>query len=147
MDIAPGTRASDAERAAVVAQLGTHLADGRLDLGEYDARVARVYGTTAREDLALVLSDLPPAPVPGKPEPRRGRFAALPLWQRIEFASWAGVSVLVLVIWAAVSLGVGEFTYFWPVWVIGPWGAVLGFRMVTGFEGRGCRSGFTRVFG
>jgi len=31
----------------------------------------------------------------------------------------------VLVIWAATSLATWEFLYFWPVWVIGPWGAVL----------------------
>ncbi|MEV0360148.1 DUF1707 domain-containing protein [Nocardia sp. NPDC050697] len=141
MDIATGTRASDAERDAVVTLLGRHLADGRLDLGEYDERVARVYATRARDDLAQVLADLPKVSEPVVP-PRGVR--RLPLWQRIEFASWAGVSLLVLVIWAAISLGVGEFTYFWPVWVIGPWGAVLAFRVVTGFEGRGCG---VRAFG
>ncbi|MCZ9328333.1 DUF1707 SHOCT-like domain-containing protein [Nocardia farcinica] len=138
MDISPATRASDAEREQVVRQLTGHLADGRIDLAEYDSRVARVYATTTRADLTLVLSDLPPlVEKPERPAPvARPR---LPIWQRIEFASWAGVSVLVLVIWAAVSLGVGEFTYPWPVWVIGPWGAVLGFRMLTGWEpGRGC---------
>ncbi|WP_280187111.1 MULTISPECIES: hypothetical protein [Nocardia] len=30
----------------------------------------------------------------------------------------------------------GAFTYFWPMWVIGPWGAVLAFRVLTGFEGK-----------
>lgn len=141
MDIATGTRASDAERDAVVSLLGKHLADGRLDLGEYDERVARVYATRDREGLAPVLADLPRLAdsAPAKPRPRGVR--GLPLWQQIEFASWAGVSLLVLVIWAAISLGVGEFTYFWPVWVIGPWGAVLAFRVLTGFEGRACRSG------
>ncbi|MFC3961169.1 DUF1707 SHOCT-like domain-containing protein [Nocardia jiangsuensis] len=143
MDIATGTRASDAERDAVVNLLGRHLADGRLDLGEYDERVARVYATRAREDLAPVLSDLPRLAdsAAAQPKPRGRGVRGLPLWQQIEFAGWAGVSLLVLVIWAAISLGVGEFTYFWPVWVIGPWGAVLAFRAVTGFEGRACRSG------
>ena len=32
---------------------------------------------------------------------------------------------IVLAIWAATSLATWEFLYFWPVWVIGPWGAVL----------------------
>ncbi|MEV0245943.1 DUF1707 domain-containing protein [Nocardia sp. NPDC050712] len=134
MDISPGTRASDAERDTVVRQLGRHLADGRLDLAEYDKRVAQVYATATREDLGSVLTDLPTLTekAAGFAKPVSGQ--RFPIWQRIEASSWAGVSLLVLVIWAAISIGVGEFTYFWPVWVIGPWGAVLAFRMVTGFE-------------
>ncbi|MFC9963703.1 DUF1707 SHOCT-like domain-containing protein [Nocardia ignorata] len=133
MDITPGTRASDAERNAIVAQLSTHLADGRLDLAEYDQRVAKVYATTTRDDLALVLSDLPALPdkqpaTPPKQAPR------IPVWQRIEAGSWLGVSIIVLVIWGLISLTAGELTYFWPMWVIGPWGAVLLFRVVTGWE-------------
>ncbi|MFD3591367.1 DUF1707 domain-containing protein [Nocardia sp. NPDC058640] len=135
MEITPGTRASDAERNAIVAQLGTHLADGRLDLGEYDLRVAKVYATTTRDQLDVVLADLPPltkpqtaAAVERKPGPR------FPVWQRIEAGSWLGVSVIVLVIWGLVSLTAGELTYFWPMWVIGPWGAVLLFRVLTGWE-------------
>jgi hypothetical protein len=31
----------------------------------------------------------------------------------------------VVTIWAATSLAAWEFHYFWPIWVIGPWGAVL----------------------
>ncbi|MGW5917796.1 DUF1707 SHOCT-like domain-containing protein [Nocardia fluminea] len=136
MDITPGTRASDAERNAIVAQLSTHLADGRLDLNEYDLRVAKVYATTTRDELAVVLSDLPAltkqqqtdAPVERKSGTR------FPVWQRIEAGSWLGVSVIVLVIWGLISLTAGELTYFWPMWVIGPWGAVLVFRVITGWE-------------
>ena len=135
MDIATGTRASDAERDTVVRQLARHLAEGRLDLTEYDQRVAAVYATTTRDDLRAVLADLP-APTVAAPAPDKRR---LPIWQRIEITTWAGVGLLVLVIWAAISLGVGAFTYFWPIWVIGPWGAGLAFRLVTGFESNlGC---------
>ncbi|MEV6275814.1 DUF1707 domain-containing protein [Nocardia sp. NPDC051832] len=138
MDITSGTRASDAERDSVVRLLGRHLADGRLDLAEYDKRVAQVYATATREDLSSVLSDLPKLSkeTPAGFAKTGGR---VPIWQRIEAGSWLGVSLLVLGIWAAVSLGVGELTYFWPVWVIGPWGAVLAFRMLTGFESGSCR--------
>lgn len=135
MEITPGTRASDAERNAIVTQLGTHLADGRLDLAEYDQRVAQVYATTTRDQLDVVLSDLPPlteqqqsAAAARKPAPR------IPVWQRVEAGSWLGVSLVVLVIWGLISLTAGELTYFWPMWVIGPWGAVLVFRMLTGWE-------------
>ncbi|WP_040780695.1 DUF1707 SHOCT-like domain-containing protein [Nocardia pneumoniae] len=132
MDISTAIRASNAERETVVRLLGRHMADGRIDAAEYDQRVAQVYATTSRDDLRLVLSDLPEfakdAAEPATPRPR------IPIWQRIEGGTWLGVSVLVLVIWAAISLGVGAFTYFWPMWVIGPWGAVLAFRVLTGFE-------------
>ncbi|MEV6323569.1 DUF1707 domain-containing protein [Nocardia sp. NPDC051787] len=136
MDISTATRASDAERDTVVRLLGRHMADGRIDAAEYDQRVAQVYATTTRDDLRLVLSDLPElakgAAEPATPRPR------IPIWQRIEGGTWLGVSVLVLAIWAAISLGVGAVTYFWPIWVIGPWGAVLAFRVLTGFESGRC---------
>ncbi|MGV9969534.1 DUF1707 SHOCT-like domain-containing protein [Nocardia beijingensis] len=132
MDISTGTRASNAERDAVVRLLGRHMADGRIDLPEYDQRVAQVYATTDREDLRAVLSDLPElgkdAVAQASARPR------IPIWQRIEGSTWLAVSLLVLVIWGAISLSVGALTYFWPIWVIGPWGAVLAFRMVAGFE-------------
>jgi hypothetical protein len=138
MDISPGTRASDAERDKVVRLLGRHMADGRIDLAEYDQRIARVYATTTRDDLQLVLSDLPKL---SKDTPAQANSRTrFPIWQQIEGSAWLGVSVLVILIWGAISLGVGEFTYPWPLWVIGPWGAVLVFRLLTGFEsGRSCR--------
>ncbi|MFJ1457031.1 DUF1707 domain-containing protein [Nocardia wallacei] len=137
MDITTGTRASDAERQQVADLLSRHLSEGRIDLAEYDQRVARVFATTTRDDLQLVLSDLPKLPrqraaAPGKSPAR------LPIWQRIEGGAWLGVGVLCLVIWGLISLGTGEFTYPWPLWVIGPWGAVLVFRVLTGWESRGC---------
>ncbi|MFC9997584.1 DUF1707 domain-containing protein [Nocardia sp. NPDC127526] len=132
MDINTGTRASDAERAQIADLLGRHMSDGRLDLAEYNERVARVYTTVYREELQQVLTDLPELTKAAVEKPRsRTRF---PIWQRIEGSAWLGVSLLVLGIWAAISLAAGEFTYFWPVWVIVPWGAVLVFRVLTGWE-------------
>ena len=47
---------------------------------------------------------------------------------RAMWASWAGVSVLMIVIWLLTGLssdsGLGGISGFWPMWVIGPWGAV-----------------------
>lgn len=140
MDISTGTRAADAERQQVADLLARHLGAGRIDLTEYDQRVARVWACTTREDLRLVLSDLPELTdeakvrIPGSvPWPSR-----IPIWQRIEGAAWLGVSMLCLVVWGLVSLGMGELTYPWPLWVIGPWGAALAFRALTGWEARAC---------
>lgn len=142
MEISTGTRASDAERDAVVQLLGRHMADGRLDLAEYDQRVAKVYATATRDELKLVLADLPE--LSKEPAAQSGRGRRIPVWQRIEASAWLGVSVLVLFIWAAISVGVGELTYFWPIWVIGPWGGVLVFRMLTGWESGSCGTGDRR---
>ncbi|WP_328397638.1 DUF1707 SHOCT-like domain-containing protein [Nocardia sp. NBC_00416] len=130
MEISTGTRASDAERDRIVRDLSRHMEDGRIDLAEYDQRVAQVYQTATREELTAVLADLP-ALSSASTMKSRSRF---PIWQRIEASAWLAVGLLVLVIWAAISLSVGAFTYFWPIWVIGPWGAVLAVRAATGIE-------------
>ncbi|MCX4094052.1 DUF1707 SHOCT-like domain-containing protein [Nocardia sp. alder85J] len=138
MDIATGTRASDAERQEIVAQLSRHLSDGRIDLTEYDQRVAAVYATTTRDDLPRVLTDLPPLRAATASAPAPSIRRRVPLWQRIELSAWLGVSLLNVVIWGLVCLGIGTFVYPWPLWVIGPWGAVLIFRMFAGWESKAC---------
>lgn len=44
-------RASDADRNVVAGQLADHLVAGRLDLVEYDERVAAAYASATVEDL------------------------------------------------------------------------------------------------
>ncbi|MBF6329319.1 DUF1707 SHOCT-like domain-containing protein [Nocardia transvalensis] len=139
MHISTDIRVSDAERQQVADLLVRYVGEGRITLGEYDERVARVYAATTRDDLRLVLSDLPkPVSRAARPNSTAARSVRLPIWQRIEGGAWLGVGVLCLVIWGLISLGAGQFTYFWPMWVIGPWGAVLALRALTGFEARGC---------
>ncbi len=54
-----GIRASDRERALVIARLTRALEQGRLSLAEYDERVAAVYSAVSREELAGLTDDLP----------------------------------------------------------------------------------------
>lgn len=145
MDISPGTRVGDAERQQVADLLARHLGAGRIDLNEFDQRVASVYATTTREDLPQVLADLPELPVRRAPANALVTRSRFPIWQRIEGAAWVGVGALCLLIWGLVSLGAGELTYPWPLWVIGPWGAALIFRAAAGWEARACR-GRARVY-
>ena len=71
-------RVSDAERQAAAYSLGTAFQDGRLDLSEYDTRMARAYGAVTYGDLDQLFLDLPrpviaPAhapPYPPYPAPR-----------------------------------------------------------------------------
>ncbi|MEU1031624.1 DUF1707 domain-containing protein [Streptomyces mirabilis] len=55
----PASRASDAERDQVEAQLQHHYAVGRLTLPELEERVVAAYEARTREQLHVLLSDLP----------------------------------------------------------------------------------------
>jgi hypothetical protein len=71
-------RVSDAERQGAAYSLGTAFQDGRLDLVEYDTRVARAYGAVTYADLDRLFTDLPrpatlappPTQFPPYPAPR-----------------------------------------------------------------------------
>lgn len=135
--MAPNQRISDPERERFVEQLGNHLTAGRLTIGEFDQRVARVYRAVTVDEAHQVFDDLPaiatphPAPAP----PRRRRLAA---HQQIEWSVWLGVGAINVLIWAVVSLATASWVYPWPLWVIGPWGLVLLGRTALGLEGGGC---------
>jgi Domain of unknown function (DUF1707)/Cell wall-active antibiotics response 4TMS YvqF len=66
------TRASDAEREAVVARLRHAAGEGRLTVDELDERVDAAYAATTRAELAPLTADLPDTPMPtatGAPPP------------------------------------------------------------------------------
>jgi hypothetical protein len=136
----------------VAAALGEHMAAGRLTLAEYEERVSRAYAAKTYGDLAELTTDLPPLPrrrdgsqqasrqpVPAKGPARtpaargsrRGGSAA-DAWR-----AWFTTGLVVTTIWLLSALGSGEFSYFWPVWVIGPWGAILLASTITGGGGHG----------
>lgn len=115
-------RASDAERDHLVALLSDHMTAGRLDSAEFEERMAAAYAARTRGELDALLTDLPPA---SGPRPARPRPARTPLRRPGPYAHWLLTGVLCLVIWAATSVAAGGALYFWPVWVIGPWGVLL----------------------
>ena len=43
------------------------------------------------------------------------------------WSGWISTSLIVTAIWFAtwIAGGVDQVPYFWPIWVIGPWGAIL----------------------
>ena len=144
----PHLRAADSDRAAVATVLGQHMSAGRLTVDEYDERLARAYGAKTYGELEEITADLPSTAVAPRPEavprqgPACGPVAGHGGWDADphSWRSWVTTSLIVLVIWAATSLATWEFLYFWPVWVIGPWGAVLLAQTLTrrgdGSEGR-----------
>ncbi|TFV92581.1 DUF1707 domain-containing protein [Blastococcus sp. CT_GayMR20] len=132
----PHLRAADTDRAAVATVLGQHMSAGRLTVDEYDDRLARAYAAKTYGELAELTADLPAAPKPRAPEAARPQGAVpacTPManpwaWHgsaQSSWRSWLTTALIVVTIWAATSLASWEFHYFWPIWVIGPWGAVL----------------------
>ena len=134
----PQMRAADADRSAVAEVLGAAVRDGRLTVPEYDERLAAAYAARTHADLAVLTSDLA---VLTSDLPAAARPAGAPAYGscggpggadlRAAWRGWAFVAVLVVGIWAVTSLGSGDLTYPWPVWVVGPWGAVLLARTLT----------------
>ena len=130
-------RAADADRQAVADQLKAALDEGRLDLHEYDERLQQAYASKTYGDLQALLSDLPAAGLlaprlPASLSPRgavpavQGTNAELTRrWLLEVWGGWASVVGITSAIWLITCLAAGELTYFWPVWVAGPWGAFM----------------------
>jgi hypothetical protein len=139
MNERPEVRVGDTDREAAVERLRVALNEGRLNLHEYDERLTRAYQSVTYGDLAELFADLPqsggtlatqrpatvrtPATEPVYPSP--GLVADIPTWIKVIWAVWLTVVGINLTIWILVSLSNGELTYFWPMWVAGPWGATL----------------------
>jgi len=128
----PEHRAGDADRERVAAVLRDAHVEGRLDVDELTTRLDAVYRAKTFGELAAITADLPaprarsrppgsePA-VPSSSLPSRGGDAGM----RAAWASWATAVSINVVIWLIVSIASAELVYFWPMWVAGPWGAVL----------------------
>lgn len=129
----PHMRAADSDRTAVATALGRHMADGRLTVEEYEERVARAYAARTYAELAELTADLPssaPTPPATRPAPTPAPAGACGRAWRRDFhrgawSAWARVAVIVTAIWLFASIASGQFTGFWPIWVVGPWGVVL----------------------
>ena len=154
----PHLRAADADRAVVADHLAAAMSAGRLTLTEYDERLARVYAARTYGELAELTTDLPTAPDPvplEEPAPDApAAGASCAGWghgatQRAAWGSWVTTSVLVVAIWLATSVAAGELLYPWPVWVVGPWGAVLLAQQLGGHqvEGRARNRARSRLHG
>jgi hypothetical protein len=129
-------RAADVDRAFVADLLKKAVDEGRLSLNEYDERLRRAYDARTYGDLDQIISDLPrpsrhaalspvastvPAsPVSAGPSGRTEASGLAKAW-----AVWALVVGINVVVWMFVAFLAQEWIYPWPLWVAGPWGAVL----------------------
>ena len=137
MDGRPEMRISDRDRQAAAERLRLALGEGRLDLVEYDDRLARAWAAVTHADLEPLFADLPateamtapvPAPgVPAAPPPRPVPVAVhLPTALKVLWTIWVAVVGVNLTVWLLVSIGNGEADYFWPMWLLVPGAALFG---------------------
>jgi hypothetical protein len=112
------TRAGDREREATAGDLGQALAQGYLDMAEYEDRVRTAFGAHSTGELRLLVADLPVHQL-RRNDPRRhaARHTAARMSVRLHLAAYMLMVVVVLTVWLAVALSGGAW-YFWPVWPI-----------------------------
>jgi hypothetical protein len=144
----PRIRASDDDRERTVALLREHHAAGRLDVDEFNERLDKAYAAKTLGELDELMSDLPVIDLYRLPDaslpphyrrqiPGSGALAVAadgvvrehrfsPAWQA-AWGSWFSITLLCFVIWALSGAG-----YVWPLWIAGPWGAVMLGRWVAG---------------
>ena len=114
--LSPDLRASDDDRATTVRQLSEHTAAGRLTLEEFEKRAGVAYAAQRLGELAPLLTDLPVSAQPARGDAARAQG------DRQPWLIWLLVGLLCVTIWGLASIGQAHVLYFWPFWVIGPWG-------------------------
>lgn len=111
-------RAGDRDRERTAAHLGQALAQGYLELDEYDRRLQQAFSMHTTGELRELLADLPLDRI-RRADPRRraARIAAARRGVRIHLGAYLAMALIVLTVWAAVAVTSGA-TYFWPIWPI-----------------------------
>lgn len=107
-------RAGDIDRQRTAARLGQALAQGYLELPEYEQRVQEAFQTQTTGELRELVADLPLARI-RRADPRRraAKAAAARKGLAFHFAAFLAVNAIVLTTWAATGVA-----YFWPIWPI-----------------------------
>jgi len=133
-------RAADSDREYVAERLREALAEGRIDLTEYDERLGHAYSAKTYGELKGLLSDLPAtvpadrsavAPFqpkhPGLAVPPANYAGATPKWLAEQWSGVAGLAVLLTVIWLLSGAG-----SYWPLW---PLGILIALNIARSFNG------------
>jgi len=139
MDDRQTMRASDHDRQEVVDLLRRAVGDGRLQMDEYVGRMEFAYQAVTHGDLVPLHADLPatvsatasataPKTAPPAPASRYcliAVFDGLPAVLKVLWTIWLTAVSVNVVVWGLVSATTAHLIYPWPLWVAGPYGAVL----------------------
>jgi fatty acid desaturase len=116
--LAPTVRAGDRERERTANQLGSALAQGYLEMSEYETRLQAAFAAHTTAQLRDLVADLPLAQLRrNDPRRREARRKAARRGLAIHVAGYLAMVVIVLTVWLAVGLTAGAW-YFWPIWPI-----------------------------
>lgn len=132
--IARTVRVGDRERERTADLLGQALAQGYLDMVEYETRVQAAFGADTATELHQLVADLPLAQM-RRNDPRRqaARRKAARRGLQYHLAAYLTMVVIVLTVWLAVGLTAGAW-YFWPIWpILGAGIGVLGHALPIRF--------------
>lgn len=123
-------RAGDSDRQAVGDKLRAALEEGRLDLHEYDDRLQRAFTAKTYGELDSLLTDLP-GPAPAAALVARTDHVTAQ-WLLAVWSGWVPTVAITTLIWLVSSIAAQDLLYFWPIWVAGPWGAIVLWQTVSG---------------
>ncbi|GAA4907936.1 uncharacterized protein DUF1707 [Stackebrandtia albiflava] len=131
-------RIGDSDRELVSRLLKSAVDEGRLTLAEYDERLQQVYEAKTVGDLTPITGDLMgtgrgvlavsdhgelrTGAVRSVPVPRRGT----PVWIKWMWFGWMVPVAICTTIWLIAFITGNGTQDFWPLWVAGPLGAVMG---------------------
>ena len=137
----PSIRAGDREREETANQLGSALAQGYLEMGEYETRLQAAFAAHTTAELRRLVADLPLAQLRrNDPRRREARRAAARRGVQLHLAGDSAMVVIVLTVWLVVGLTAGAW-YFWPIWpILGAGIGVVGHAVPIRFATR-CRAG------
>ncbi|RZQ62502.1 DUF1707 SHOCT-like domain-containing protein [Amycolatopsis suaedae] len=127
-DAARGIRAGEPDRDAAIERLTASFTEGRLELAEYDTRLAKVMDATTVGEVEAAVADLPvPRAQVERMEADKQLVRQRKKWRKLrrETGQWAGGAVFFTGIWGAISIAVGEATFYWPVFPVGIWGVAV----------------------
>src|SRR6478736_8408536 len=96
----PSTRAGDRERERTANQLGSALAQGYLDMGEYESRLQAAFAAHTTADLRQLVTDLPLAQLRrNDPRRREARRAAARRGVQLHLTGYLAMVAIVLTVW------------------------------------------------
>lgn len=111
-------RVGDRQRYDVQQTLGRALAEGYLDLDEFQVRLDQVAGATTSAVLSRLVADLPVEQLSRNDPTRVAASVAAARGEVIGHArAYLAGAVLMVVLWLAIAVPTGQW-YPWPVWPV-----------------------------
>jgi len=138
----PVVRAGDRDREKTAALLGQGLAQGYLQMDEYEQRLGTTFAAQTAAELRAVVADLPVHTLRrNDPRRRAARQAAARRSVHAHLAGYLAMVVIVVGVWWAVALSADAW-YFWPIWpILGGALGVIGHAVPVRFATRAPRLG------